>query len=95
MSFISFEIPIYVSIGGIIQFIPSSRGNKVLLVYNGYKYANMSRSKARWYCSSKNSRNCNAKVITTEDGQFVYAIGEHAHPATLPYNISDGRFYKF
>lgn len=76
-----------------IEYIPSNRLDGVLLVYNGYTYSNTSSSKSRWYCSKK-SKGCKAKIITTEDRQFIKSIGGHAHPQPTLFRSADGKIYK-
>lgn len=50
-------------------------------------------SKTRWYCSKK-ANGCKAKVITTENGQFVDAIYDHTHPAPFLFRTPDGKVFR-
>ncbi|KAI5646685.1 FLYWCH zinc finger domain-containing protein [Phthorimaea operculella] len=72
-----------------IEFIPSNRGKGVLLVHKSYTYASMT-SKTRWYCSKKAS-GCRAKIITTEEGQFLQLVDIHSHLPPRLFRTNDGK----
>ncbi|CAH0723919.1 unnamed protein product, partial [Brenthis ino] len=45
-------------------------------MYNGFSYSHVhAKNKTRWYCS-KRLTGCKARVVTTEEGEFLNAIDE-------------------
>lgn len=75
------------------QIIPSTRGNGMLLMINGYTYWQMFKT-ANYYCSKKQSAiKCNARVKLDLEGNIIFLDECHEHPPPK-YMVHSGKYIK-
>lgn len=75
-----------------MYFLPSLNHGSYVLIYQDYKFwlNNRLKDKLSWACSYRKRLNCNCRVLTLKDGNFLGVQGEHNHPPKNKYHPSPG-----